>query len=432
MRSAAFLHKYFPADLSVDEKRHSGLARVTITQPGEDVDVGGDMTVIGTSAGGEVITVLRGTILLDPSFNAGGDTVRLPDDAAYFAVRLVGSTAILTGLGISVTIPVGTAGLQVSFNDISRTLRYDPASASVKLGDQTVTSTLANVVPAGGVPTLVGTEGPKVINGTEGNDVIDSLGGADRINGGAGNDVIRGGTGGDDLDGSFGNDQLFGDPGDDRIYDNEGASADLDGGTGNDWLSIANQSGTSFQLFGGDGDDFIEVEVGSTGTCVADAGAGQDRVVLDSNGITISVTLGSDRDQLVLADLALASPKFGPNVVADFQAGQFGDTVEFLRALSGSAIGWDQGSNPFSSGYCRLIERDGSVVLQFDRDGARSTLFGDRDAILLTGIKLSALTSVNFEGFDPTPTASEKPYDLDTAAPLHAPLLMMADHLAFA
>jgi hypothetical protein len=56
------------------------MARVILTQPGEDVDVGGDLTVIGTRTGGEVITVLRGTIILNASFNAGGDTVRLPDD----------------------------------------------------------------------------------------------------------------------------------------------------------------------------------------------------------------------------------------------------------------------------------------------------------------------------------------------------------------
>ena len=409
------------------------MARVTLTQPGEDVDVGGDMTVIGTRTAGEVITALRGTIILDPSFNAGGDTVRLPDDAAYFTVRMVGSSAILTGLGLSITIPVGEAGIELRFNDVTRTLLFDTASSSVKLGDQTVTPTLAKVAPAGGVPNMVGSEGPDVITGTEGNDTIDGLGGADRINGGAGNDVIRGGAGGDDLDGSFGNDQLFGGPGDDRIYDNEGASASLDGGSGNDWLSIANQSGTSFQLIGGDGDDFIEVEVGASGTCGVDAGAGQDRVVLDSNGMTISVTLGSDRDQLVLADLALASPKFGPIVVTDFQPGQFGDTVEFLRALSISAIDWNQGSNPFSSGYCRLIERDGSVVLQFDRDGAGSTLFGFRDAIVLSGLKLSALTAANFEGFDPTPAASQLPYGDEVAAsPLHLPQLMIADHLAFA
>ena len=125
------------------------MARVILTQAGEDVDVGGDLTVIGTRSGGEVITLVRGTITLDPSFNAGGDTVRLPDDAGFFTVRLVGSSAVIAGLGLSVSIPVGSTGLQVSFNDVSRTLLFDAASSSVKLGDQTVTGVLANVAPAG-------------------------------------------------------------------------------------------------------------------------------------------------------------------------------------------------------------------------------------------------------------------------------------------
>lgn len=407
------------------------MARVILTQPGEDVDVGGDLMVIGTSSGGEVITIFRGNILLDPSFNAGGDTVRLPDDAAFYTIRRVGSTAIISGLGVTVSVPVGAVGLQVSFNDISRTLLFDPAAAVVKLGDQVVTSTAAKVIPAGGPPTFVGTEGPDNITGSEGNDVIDGLGAADRITGGPGNDVIRGGAGGDDIDGSFGNDQLYGGPDADRIYDNEGASAYLDGGTGNDWISIANFSGTSFQLIGGDGDDLIEVEVGSSGTCVVDAGAGQDRVVLDSSGMGVAVTLGSGRDQLVLAATALASPRFGPITVADFQAGQFGDTIEFLQALSFSAIDWDQSSNPFSSGYFRLIDRNGSAVLQFDRDGPASTLHNFRDVFVFTGVSPAALTQDNLEGFDPRPQVAQV-----GSRPAHEwndPIGMLPwEHLAFA
>jgi Ca2+-binding RTX toxin-like protein len=213
--------------------------------------------------------------------------------------------------------------------------------------------------------------------------------------------VIRGGTGGDDLDGSFGNDQLYGGPGDDRLQDDEGASAFLDGGSGNDWLSIDNLAGTSFQLMGGDGDDFIVVDVGAAGTCVIDAGAGQDRVVLDTNGMPIALTLGSGRDQLVLADAALVNSRFGPITVTDFQAGPFGDSIEFLRALSASAVNWDQGSNPFTAGYLRLINRDGAAVLQFDRDGAGSSLHAFRDLILFTGVAASALTRDNLDGFDP-------------------------------
>lgn len=378
------------------------MARVILTLPNEHLDVGGEVTVIGTRAGGEVITVIRGTISLDGSFNAGGDTVRLPDDAAFFTVRLLGSAAVIAGLGVSVSIPVGAAGLGVSFNDTSRTLRFDTATAQVKLGDQIVTAAAANVIPSGGLPTLLGTDSSDDITGTSGNDVIDGRGGADRIIGGAGNDVLYGGAGGDDITGSFGNDELYGGPGDDRLYDDEGTSGSLDGGTGNDWLSIDNSSGTSFHLTGGDGDDLIQLAVGSAGLAVIDAGAGQDRVVIDSNGMPVTVSLGAGRDQLVLDVGALASPKFGPITASDFQPGAVGDTVEFLSALSLSAINWDGGSSPFNAGFLRLIDRNGAAVLQFDRDGPGSTLHGYRDVIVFSGAGTAAFTRDNLEGFDPS------------------------------
>jgi Ca2+-binding RTX toxin-like protein len=321
------------------------LARVILTQPGEDIDIGGDVTLFGTRSGGEVITVLRGTILLDPSFNAGGDTLRLPDDAAFFTVRLSGASAVIQGLGVTVTVPVGAAGIQVAFNDIARTLLFDTASSSVRLGDQVVTSAVANVVPAGGPATLVGTQGPDVITGTEGNDVIDGLDGADRIDGGAGNDILRGGAGGDDLDGSF----------------------------------------------------------------------------------------GSGRDELVLSETALVSARFGQIVVTDLQAGSFGDTIEFLRALSVAATSWDQSSNPFASGFLRLIDREGSAVLQFDRDGPGSTLSSFRDVLVFTGVSASSLTRDNLAGFDPRVTILEAPGTDDLAvAPDHGVGMLFWEHQAFA
>ncbi|NJC04990.1 Ca2+-binding RTX toxin-like protein [Sphingomonas kaistensis] len=406
------------------------MARVILTQAGEDVDVGGDLSVIGTLSGGEVITILRGTVTLDPSFNAGGDTVRLPDDAGFYTVRLVGAAAILTGLGLSVSIPVGSAGLQVSFNDVSRTLLFDSASSRVKLGDQIVTSTSAKVAPAGGFPTLTGTEGPDVISGTEGADVIDGLGGADRINGGPGNDVLRGGAGGDDLDGSFGSDQLYGGPGDDRIYDDEGASAYLDGGTGNDWLSVMNVAGTRFDLIGGDGDDLIEAVVGLVGNAVIDGGAGADRLVLLSLGMPIAATLGSGRDQLVLGEYALDEGQFGVVTVADFQPGAFGDTVEFLRALSTTTLNWDQSGNPFASGHLWLIDREGSAVLQLDRDGTASA-HGFRDVIIFSGVSAASFTRENMEGFDPRP-AAQQGHASDIAIEAPHPSMIALEIQAFA
>lgn len=377
------------------------MARLILSQAGEDVDVGGDVTVFGTSSGGEVITVLRGTIVLDPSFNVGGDTVRVADDAQYFTVRMSGSTAILQGLGTTISIPVGSAGLDIAFNDVTRTLRFDAQAGAVKLGDQSLGATAVSVLPAGGLPTLVGTEGPDVINGAAGNDVIDGLGGADRIDGGSGNDVLRGGMGDDELNGSFGNDQLFGGPGNDRLTDNAGTSNNLDGGTGNDWLSVENYTVGNFRLSGGDGDDYIQLSIGAAGSCVIDAGAGSDRVVIASAGISVSVTLGSGRDQLVLPEYGLDEARLGVITVSDFDTGSLGDTIEFNFALSTYLVGWSQNSDPFSAGFLRLVDRSGGAVLQIDRDGAAANAFGFQDLIIFAGDSKSAFAKENFEGYDP-------------------------------
>ncbi len=123
------------------------MARLILTQPGEDVFIGGSVDVIGTSAVGEVITVVQGTVTLDPSFNLGGDTVDLPGNAGTFQVRRDGSNAVITGNNISVTIPFGNEGVDVRFDDVTLKLRID--NGQTVLGGQVVTSTATqiNVTP---------------------------------------------------------------------------------------------------------------------------------------------------------------------------------------------------------------------------------------------------------------------------------------------
>jgi hypothetical protein len=114
----------------------------------------------------------------------------------------------------------------------------------------------------------------------------------------------------------------------------------------------------------------------------------------------VTLSLGAGRDELVLAEFALKDGLFGVVSVSDFQVGPFGDTVEFLRALSTYTVGWDGGTNPFSSGHLRLIDRDGAAVLQVDRDGSGAA-HDFRDLILFSGLSASSLTRENLEGFDP-------------------------------
>ncbi|GAA4003326.1 beta strand repeat-containing protein [Sphingomonas humi] len=135
------------------------MARVTLSQAGEDVIVGGaDVQVIGTSAGGEVITVVSGNIRLDPSFNQGGDTIILPGDASNYTAYRSGGEVIFTRLDGTTTlrIPVGGNGTEIQFNGgDSRTLLFNGTAATI--GGQTIsTSSGAQtaLTPAG--PVIVG------------------------------------------------------------------------------------------------------------------------------------------------------------------------------------------------------------------------------------------------------------------------------------
>ncbi len=99
--------------------------------------IGGYGNVFGT-AGNEDITVLgrAGAITLDPSFNKGGDIVRLSGDAADWEIAAAGSAAILSNGETFVEIPAGTAGIAIVFDDGARILRIDTEIASLRIGTQ--------------------------------------------------------------------------------------------------------------------------------------------------------------------------------------------------------------------------------------------------------------------------------------------------------
>ena len=142
-----------PPLVDAAETGPDSLAKLILTAPGQDVDIGGNVAIFGTASGGEVINVLEGTIQLDASFNLGGDTVVLPGNANTYTATLSGSFVTIASGDISVAIPVGLAGLTVDFGDVDRTLRYDPDSGQVLLGTQAITGTTQPVAaPAGGEP----------------------------------------------------------------------------------------------------------------------------------------------------------------------------------------------------------------------------------------------------------------------------------------
>lgn len=146
------------------------MARVTLTQAGEDVIVGGsDVQVFGTSSNGEIITVVSGNVRLDSSFNQGGDTVVLPGAASSYTAYRVGGEVVFTRNDGQVTlrIPIGSASNEIQFDGgDSRTLVFDSTTNQATLEGQAIgTSATAPT------PLTPGTGGPAP---TGGYDVINS------------------------------------------------------------------------------------------------------------------------------------------------------------------------------------------------------------------------------------------------------------------
>lgn len=111
---------------------------------GDDLAIGVDAggRVFGTAAG-QLVTVAEGAgaITFDPSFNRGGDGIRLFGSASDWLVMASGSSAQLISGDTVVTIPVGSSGLALGFADGVRTLRYDTERQTAVIGDQRFSDT---------------------------------------------------------------------------------------------------------------------------------------------------------------------------------------------------------------------------------------------------------------------------------------------------
>ena len=99
--------------------------------------IGGYGQVFGTRSN-EDITILDqpGTVALDPSFNSGGDILRLPGDANAWQIVTSGTGAVLSSGDIFVSVPAGIAGAAIVFDDGVRILKIDTGLGSLVIGDQ--------------------------------------------------------------------------------------------------------------------------------------------------------------------------------------------------------------------------------------------------------------------------------------------------------
>ncbi|MEZ5737843.1 MAG: tandem-95 repeat protein [Novosphingobium sp.] len=130
-------------------------ARVFLSE-GAEVTTGGNQSVFGTLAA-EHVYYMYGDLILDPSYNKGGDTLHVTNPASHYTVYLSGSQAILMSDEGTITIPVGTVGMTLDFDGDQRLLRFDTSSGQVKIGDSVVSA----IDPDDALPVGVsGSDGP--------------------------------------------------------------------------------------------------------------------------------------------------------------------------------------------------------------------------------------------------------------------------------
>ncbi|MEN3973473.1 VCBS repeat-containing protein [Sphingomicrobium sp. XHP0235] len=123
------------------------MARLILTERGEDIGVQGVVTVFGTSSPGEIVTVISGTITLDASFNLGGDGLVVRGNAADYTVSAIGAVVTITNGTTTVHIPTGR-GIDIRFDDVVLDLRFDTEARAILLGDQQVVRDPQQIEPA--------------------------------------------------------------------------------------------------------------------------------------------------------------------------------------------------------------------------------------------------------------------------------------------
>ncbi len=128
-----------------------------ITVDGHVSAVRGTGDVFGSN-GFQDISILAGSgkVTLDGSFGRGGDIVRIAGNAAGFTIALAGSNAVLTNGTTEITIPVGTTGTSLVFDDGVRKLVFDAVDLRVEIGGQGI-ATVAAPITAGPDGTLLPT-----------------------------------------------------------------------------------------------------------------------------------------------------------------------------------------------------------------------------------------------------------------------------------
>ncbi|HZF96318.1 MAG TPA: M10 family metallopeptidase C-terminal domain-containing protein, partial [Allosphingosinicella sp.] len=193
----------------------------------------------------------------------------------------------------------------------------------------------------------------------------------DHIEGGEGNDVLADLGGGGTMDGGVGDDRI-------SLLRESGGSSEahiLSGGTGNDEISVSLVRDAQLTISGGDGGDIVTLAALTAATAV-------------------SVTLGAGRDILKLG----TSPflyQLAAVTIEDFAAGELGDLLDFSAFVLARLANIDPDADLYGSGHLKLLQDGADAKLLIDLDGGANGLvtfviFKNLDAGSLGAANLTA------------------------------------------
>ncbi|MGL5735927.1 MAG: calcium-binding protein, partial [Beijerinckiaceae bacterium] len=136
-----------------------------------------------------------------------------------------------------------------------------------------------------------------------------------------------------------------------------------------------------------------------------------------------SITLGAGRDTVSLDQTVIANATNAVDTVEDFQTGVTGDIIDF-SSLAAYFQGWNSTTNPFATGFMRVIagdiDGDGNddTLVQVDRNGGGDAF---TTVLNLRNTNAGQFAAQNFERFgvnyDPFPGAAN-----NSAPVINAPL----------
>ena len=106
---------------------------------GAGASAAGVVDIFGTTSA-EPVSLISGTITLDPSFNRGGDTIAFDELATDFTATRTGSSIRLEGSDTEALVPVGSAGATLAFGDGSdtRMVKFDSDVPGFVIGAQLI------------------------------------------------------------------------------------------------------------------------------------------------------------------------------------------------------------------------------------------------------------------------------------------------------